>query len=661
MKTIKTILVILLALITTTLSAQSKLVSIKDVVFLNDTINLNEILVTGSYTAVKETPFSFTNLSSTTLQLRQGDTEPAVLLVNTPSVTYYTDNGLGYGYMYYRIRGIDQSRINATYNGVPMNEPEDQGIYFNNYFNFLGSIDNVQIIRGAGLTKSGVSSYGGSINFNSELFPDKFSVNSQITQGSYGTFGINGGVSSENFFINGSYGKTDGYRYNSFNDSYSTFYGFKIKDDIKVYGFVGKQKNGMAWIGEPLDSINVDPRYNSNKANETDNFLYIHNQLHWDIGAFKNFKTIFYHTYLTGWYDTDIAHFDPSLQWGDLMNRIFLKSNWLGTVLNYNLKNENINTNFGVSAYTYYRDHVGSYNGEEAYTNTGNRNEVAPYIKGEIKTKKFSIYGDVQYRYSVFSYEGLTEFPTQTYNFLNWSGGITYRSGVNSTVYYGIGRTNREPTRTDLFMGWDDFDPASYNPTVPETALDNEIGFKYIKDGIKVNTNVYYMKFKNEIVLNGQVGPNSVLLHQNVDNSFRSGLEIDGSYIMNNGFEFILIGSFSYNRIKEANETFSPVLTPSVIISSDVKYNLKNWFYVGLNVQYNGESYIDFANDNILPDYLILNAYSGLKFKGLELQANLNNLTNQLVLRNAVMGYDGNPLYFVMADMNGLATLKYKF
>ena len=621
-------------------------------------IPVEEVTVTGSYTAVKETPFSFTNIDNDKIYNRQLGIEPAVLLSTTPSMTYHSDNGMGNGYIYYRLRGIDQTRINSTLNGIPMNEPEDQGIYYNNYYNFLGSVDNVQIIRGAGMSKSGVSSYGGSINFNSFKFPEKFSLNSELSMGSFGTINASGGFATPNYFINGSYGSTGGYKYNTSNDSWSTFYGAKVKD-FKLYGFIGKQKNGMGWLGEPLDSIYKDSRYNTNRPNETDDFLNIHNQIHWEK---YGFHAVVYHTYIHGWYDTDIAHFDPSLQWGDLMNRIELWSNWFGTNLNYNLKaGDWLSTNYGFHAYTYYRDHVGSYNGEEAYTNTGHRNEVAPYSKGEVKTKLFSIYGDVQYRYSVFSYEGLTSFPTQKYSFLNWSAGITVRTGTYSNIYYGIGRTNREPTRTDLFSGWDDFDSTAYNPTVPETALDNELGFKYYKDDLKINTNVYYMNFKNEIVLNGQYGPNGILLHQNVDQSFRSGLEIDGNYKLYNGLEFGLVGNIAYNQITEDGESFEPVLSPSVIIGIDGRYNLKDWFYVGLNITYSGDSYIDFSNEHVLPSTTTLNAYTGLKWKKIELQANLNNITNELILGNAVMGFDGDPLYFVMAKINGLVTLKYRF
>lgn len=166
-----------------------------------DTIQIKEIVVTGSHTASKETPFTVQNLSSQDINLKGIGTEPATVLSSTPSVTFYSDNGSGTGYNYYRLRGIDQTRINSTLNGVPLNEPEDQGIYYNNFGGFLNAVSGIQIIRGAGLSKPGVSSYGGSIDFTSLEFSKKWSGLAQVTGGSFNTRQINGLINSPNFFL----------------------------------------------------------------------------------------------------------------------------------------------------------------------------------------------------------------------------------------------------------------------------------------------------------------------------------------------------------------------------------------------------------------------------------------------------------------------------
>ena len=285
-----------------------------------DTISLTGIEVTTSVSASQNTPFTFQNLTPKKISLVQ-NSEPAVLFSTTPSVTITSDNGTGLGYIYYRIRGIDQTKINSTFNGVPLNEPEDQGIYYNNFPGFLKSVSNVQVIRGVGLSKPGISAYGGSINFTPLDFNDKISGHVEGSYGSYKTSQIHGGINTHNFFVNGSWGKTDGYRYNSFNNSLSAFYGlqFKIKqNDFKWYGFVGRQSNGMAWLGE-IDSIMKDPRYNSNTPNEQDLFTQTHNQLNW---TYKNLKTTLYYTSLTGKYGVNQVVFG-----GEGIDTINLKSN----------------------------------------------------------------------------------------------------------------------------------------------------------------------------------------------------------------------------------------------------------------------------------------------------------------------------------------------
>ena len=642
------------------------LTSFGQTISTKDTVQLRDVSVTGSYTATKQTPFTVQNLNSKDISLRTMGTEPAVLLSYTPSITFYSDNGVGAGYMYYRLRGIDQTRINSTLNGIPLNEPEDQGVYYNNYGGFLGSISNIQLIRGAGLSKPGVSSYGGSINFSSLEFADKLAGFGNVVAGSYNTRQLNAGINTPHFFLIFSKLYTDGYRDRSSNSSNSVFYGGKInkgKNEFKLYGFVGQQENGMAWMGEPLDSIKMNPKFNSNTDKETDNFIQVHNQLSWQRGLIK--ATV-YHNYLKGWYTTDMNHFDDSHTPGDLINKIALRSNWLGTNVNFRPQIGPLYTNIGFNAFTYYRDHAGSYNKYSSaepwyysYNNTGKRNEVSPYAKAEIKFKGASVYGDVQYRYTTFAYDGLASFETLKWGFLNWSAGFSAKTSTNSSLYYGIGLTHREPTRSDLFLGYDDLDLSLYTPILPEQALNNELGWKYKNEGLSINANVYYMAFKNEIVLNGKTGPNSLPLHQNAAKSFRSGFEIDARYIASRHWEFLTSNSLSFNRIKQDGFTFQPVLTPSLLISGDVVFNLSRDVYTGLNFKHSGNAYIDFSNEHTLPAYSILGIYAGVHYKNFFLRGAVNNLADKLIFASAVMGDE--PRYFVMAGRNYSLSFTFKF
>ena len=144
--------------------------SAQDTLQVDSLKHLGEVVI--NYQADKRTPVTFQNIYSKELKEKSTGQEPSFLLSKTPSVTNYSDAGNSQGYSYFRIRGIDQTRINMTLDGVPLNEPEDQGAYFSNYPDIFNSINKIQIQRGVGTTKNGVASYGGSVQLFSPNLRD---------------------------------------------------------------------------------------------------------------------------------------------------------------------------------------------------------------------------------------------------------------------------------------------------------------------------------------------------------------------------------------------------------------------------------------------------------------------------------------------------------
>ena len=147
------------------------------------TQQLKEIEI-SAYKATDASPITFKNLDKNDISIKNYGQEPTQILNYTPSVTSYSDNGSYQGYTYYRLRGIDQTRINMTLNGVPMNEPENQQCYFSNYPDILQSLQNVQLQRGSGMSKNGASSYAGSLDFESYI-PSNQNIIVYYGMGSY--------------------------------------------------------------------------------------------------------------------------------------------------------------------------------------------------------------------------------------------------------------------------------------------------------------------------------------------------------------------------------------------------------------------------------------------------------------------------------------------
>ena len=110
-------------------------------------------------------PISEKTLGAQELTRRNfGQDVPQLLQGAAPSLTSYAETANYWGYSYIRLRGIDQSRINLTLDGIPLNDPEDQVLYFADFPDLATSLHSVQVQRGVGTSSNGTAAYAGSIN-----------------------------------------------------------------------------------------------------------------------------------------------------------------------------------------------------------------------------------------------------------------------------------------------------------------------------------------------------------------------------------------------------------------------------------------------------------------------------------------------------------------
>ena len=112
-------------------------------------------------------PVSRATIDQAELDRRYFGQELPLLLTTAPSVTAYSDAGSFSGYSYMRIRGIDQSRVNITLDGIPLNDPEDHFVYFSNFPDLTNSLESIELQRGVGASSNGVASYAGSLTMES--------------------------------------------------------------------------------------------------------------------------------------------------------------------------------------------------------------------------------------------------------------------------------------------------------------------------------------------------------------------------------------------------------------------------------------------------------------------------------------------------------------
>ena len=413
------------------------------------TIQLTPLDIIAPYKAIEQSPFTFQNLSQEDLVMISYGQEASFILQNTPSMTAYSDGGSHQGYSYFRMRGMDQTRVNITMDGVPLNEPEDQGVYFSNYPDFLNSIDQVQIQRGVGNSKNGNSSYAGSIQLSSPNLHDPQKAEMGLGYGSFNTYRgyaeYNSGIkNNKGLYLRASHLHSDGYRYQLANSSQSLFYSaglFKQKHQLKLVGFIGNQQNELAWIGVSKPQIDQDPRTNVN-SNEDDQFAQglIQLQHAYTISDKSEWQTSIYYNHLQGNYDFDLNNFlgDPSS--GPMLNYAF-SSHFFGGFSNYTIEAKQLTFTTGLHANHYSRRHEGSSSDDgPLYENTGFRNDLSGIIKLNYTLRNVSLYGDLQVRYTSFDYEGSTNFERMDWTFVNPKAGINLALGTQSNLYYSVSR-----------------------------------------------------------------------------------------------------------------------------------------------------------------------------------------------------------------------------
>ncbi|WP_167855543.1 TonB-dependent receptor [Hymenobacter fodinae] len=634
------------------------------------TRTLPDVLVT--YQADKLTPVTFQNLSGSLLKARSVGQEPSFLLTQlSPGVTAYSDAGSTQGYAYFRLRGIDQTRINTTLDGVPLNEPEDQGAYFSNYPDLFNSLSRIQIQRGVGTTQNGTASYGGSIQLFSSSLLDSARATLGGGYGSFGSYRVFGEYASglrgrTAVYARASHLHSDGYKERSANTSQSAYVSgglFYDRSSWKLSVLAGQQRNQLAWLPVPDSVLRRNRRANAN-GRENDHFqqALVQLQNQWQPTTTTDVNTSVYANGLRGGYDFDLNTF-LGLPATQELYRYDFRSEGAGAFSTVTRRTQRLTWTSGLHLSTYRRRHLGSERtAGELYRNTGYKREGSAFSKLEYRLGQFTTFADLQGRLVTFRYAGSVDMAPLTWRFLNPKAGLSFAATENTTLYYSLGRTGREPTRNDIFGGNDDLladtdGRALVSNTRAEYVTDHELGVRHRRAGLQLELNAYYMNFQNEIVLNGSLGPNGLALTDNVARSYRAGLEAVANWQATHQLSFLTNAALNRSRIREQSESFQPILTPAVLFNQEVVYQQGPWL-VAVAGRYQSRSYLNFANSVAINGYALLNARVQYAWRGWELTVFGNNLTDARYFNNGTVEEDGTRKYFVQAPANYYMALK---
>lgn len=613
--------------------------------------------------------------------------EPSYIFKSMPSIIALSDNGTEFGYGYFRIRGLDQTRINVNLDGCPWNEAEDFGSYFANSPDLMSSMNSIKVERGASASYNGVAGSAGGINLESI---NVFSENPSyvfIGGGSFASYKLTAVANTNNdnwgIHIKATTSGTDGYRDFSFNNSKALTakigYKFNSNHTIDFLTMNGHHKNGQGWLGNTLEELEINPRANGNIKSEDDNWLMSMNRLQYKGYFCENliFISSIYYQYQTGSYRMDLDNYmrrmvDPMFPKTEILYDYGLTHHMIGTNAIIKAFWNNVSLNGGINIYNYRRKHFSSDKGinvpiEEEYSNIGNKIDASAFVSFNYSPiSNLSIGGNIQYRHVDFSYIDKLN-PAFSFNsdktkwdFINFSANIEYLPINSIKTYARYNRINREPTRSDMFGG-NEYYIGELNTTTPEIANDVEAGIDASFKNIYFNINLFYMWFKNELILNGEYGINGLPCHEAANESYRRGIEISANWNIFKNLYFDNNVSLSQNQVKTtAFGTKTHILTPSFTLNSDLSWKTKTWT-VGANFNYRSKMFVDMPNEHEIPEAWTINLFGNIRFNRYELGINLNNITNKVNYCTGAVGAENKTLYFAMARFNFMTNLKVYF
>lgn len=625
-----------------------------------DSIRLDEVLV-AAVRANRESPVTFSNLDEERIENRNLGQDIPILMNYLPSVVTTSDAGAGVGYTGIRVRGSDATRVNVTINGVPYNDAESHGTFWVNMPDFASSTENLQLQRGVGTSTNGAGAFGASLNILTEAVAPEAYASLAGSAGSFNThkatLKFSTGLLSDHFEVSGRLSRirSEGYIDRASSDLDSYFLQGAYLDDntlVKALLFGGHEITYQSWYGfDPsiLAAIGEDPDPESNRRfnvagiqfdgegnfegfyeNQVDNYKQDHFQLHWNERWTQAFQTNialhytrgrgFFEEYVDEWYYTNVF-FAPDATYAflglenpvingeeqtttDYIRRRWLDNDFVGTVFSAAYREGPWDITLGGGWNTYTGDHFGELiwarfageleRGDRYYDDDSRKDDFNLFAKANYELDEhWRFFADLQYRGVSYEANGAdTGLVDDTFSFFNPKLGLTYLIRPGQNLYFSYAVANREPNRNDYENG---------NPK-PERLHDFELGWRRLGDGLTLNTNVYYMRYKDQLVLTGELNDVGAPLRANVGDSYRMGLEVDADIRLARKLQWQPNIALSVNRnidfffrrdgeLRDLGDT-EIAYSPGVVAGSRLVYSPLGNLQIALLTKYVGDQYM---------------------------------------------------------------------
>ena len=640
-------------------------------------------------------PYTVQVISKEELQSKNLGQDLPYLLEDAPSVVVTSDAGTGIGYTGIRIRGTDPTRINVTINGVPLNDAESQGVFWVDLPDFASSVADIQIERGVGSSTNGPGAFGATLNLNTSLLEPTEYAETNLSIGSFGTrkknfqFGSGlmpfKGQTDAGFTLDGRLSNisSDGYidRARANLESFfisAAFIGHKSA--LRANVFSGHEETYQAWNGVPAQWVNDDKlrRYNSAGTekpglpyeDEVDDYTQTHYQLHFDhqlnknldlgISAFVTTGKGFFEQYKADEKRSRYLLNDtlPDCCY-DFVRRRWLDNVFLGSLwsLDYHSPNNKLRLTLGGVLSNYSGDHFGELIdgesllpeqfGHRYYFSNGEKKDLTAYLKSKYKAAQgLDLFAELQLRHVNYHTAGtnndLLDFKVNAdHSFFNPKFGVVFEPLAHWSFNASFAVGQREPNRDDYINA------LNAQPVKPEKVYDFEAGLQHRSPWHSFALNAYYMRYKNQLVLTGNINDVGETIRQNVDDSYRYGLELNARLTPASRLSLSGNATLSQNKIKAFTEyidnwdtglqevvfhgTTDIAFSPNLIAFGKMAYQLfanrRGEANLAFSLKHVGKQFIDnSSNENT-----ILEAYT---VAALQLQLSIGSSRFEEVLLN---------------------------
>ena len=711
-------------------------------------VNLQEVQVVSTRATAK-TPVAFTNIGKAELKKVNFGQDIPYLLSMTPSTLTTSDAGAGIGYTTLRVRGTDGTRINITVNGIPMNDAESHNLFWVNMPDFSSSVKDMQVQRGAGTSTNGAGAFGASVNMQTEGISMQPYAEINASYGSFNahkeTVKFGTGLLKDHWAFDARLSNigTDGYIDRASVDLYS-FYAqggyFADNTSVKFITFGGKEKTYHAWnyatkeemkkYGRRFNSCGMytdDDGHIRFYKDQTDNYLQMNYQLllNHTFSAAWNLNAALHYTKGDGYYqeykeDRSLKEYrlhpfmydGKEVEKSDLIRQKKMDNHFGGGVFSVNYRNEKLDASLGGALNYYDGWHFGrviwvkNYIGEllpdhEYYRNKAKKTDGNLYLKANYNlVAGLNAYADLQYRYinykihgdnDKYDYntDGLQKLAVNDhFNFFNPKAGLNWDIDSNNRVYASFSVAQKEPTRNNYTDGNADEYPKA------EKLYDYELGYTYRNTWLSAGVNFYYMDYKDQLVLTGELNEIGEAMARNVPDSYRTGVELMLGVKPCRWFQWDINGTLSKNRVKNFTEKLyedewknpievehgnTPIaFSPDFILNNRFSFSHKG-FEAALQSQYVSKQYMSNAKqaEQTLDAYFVSNLNLAYTFqlphvKSVTVGFTIYNLFNEKYENNgyAGSGYtlkDGKPErynyagYAAQAGTNVMGNLSIRF